>query len=207
VVGAGGHAKVVTDALRCVAERGGGQTVVGFVDDNPTLWGHTVLGLPVLGNLDELRRTGADAVIVAIGDKAARKRVFERVRVDGYRLVNAIHPTAVIARDVSIGEGVVVFANAVVNAGSVVGSNVILNTATTVDHDCTIANHVHLAPGVHAAGGVAIGEGTFVGTGASVVPYRKIGRWVVLGAGSVVVDDIPDEANATGVPAKIRRGF
>jgi FlaA1/EpsC-like NDP-sugar epimerase len=45
VIGAGGHAVVVADALLAA-----GRTVLGFVDDDPAKAGSHVLGLPVLGN-------------------------------------------------------------------------------------------------------------------------------------------------------------
>jgi len=203
IIGAGGHAKVVYDSLRLSLRKRGGGAVVGFLDDDSRLWGSTVMGLPVLGPIDRIADFAVDAVIIGIGANRTRNRLYEWAKAAGYPFVNAIHPTAVISEDAALGEGVAIFGTVVVNPGSVVGNNVILNTGCTVDHDCSIADHVHIAPGGHLAGGVSVGEGTFVGTGASIIPYRKIGRWSIIGAGGVVLEDIGDQVTAVGVPAKM----
>lgn len=203
IIGAGGHAKVVYNSLKLSFQTVGRGVVIGFVDDNSRLWGKTLLGIPILGPIEGLVNLDINAVIVGIGDNKARKHLYEWAKSKGYHLVNAIHPTAVIAEDVAIGEGVAIFGTVVVNPGSAIGNNVILNTGCTIDHDCLIADHVHIAPGAHLAGGVVVGEGTFVGTGASVIPYRKIGCWSIIGAGGVVIEDIEDRVTAVGLPAKV----
>jgi acetyltransferase-like isoleucine patch superfamily enzyme len=52
---------------------------------------------------------------------------------------------------------------------------------------------------------VSIGSGTFIGFGSIVLPNVKIGRFCVIGAGSVVADDIPDYSIAAGAPARVIR--
>jgi len=202
ILGAGGHAKVVCDALRRSLVRTHGAEIVGFFDDDRARWGQTLMGVPIHGPIERLPDVPVDRVIVGIGDNAVRRRLAEWVAARGYRLVNAIHPTAVIGEDVTIGEGVAIFANVVVNPGSSIGDHVILNTGAIVDHDCQVGDGAHLAPRATLAGGVIVGEGTFVGTSAAIVPYRKVGRWAVIGAGTVVIDDVPDDVVAVGVPAK-----
>lgn len=176
--------------------------ILGYVDDNSNLWGKMLMGLPIFGPIEHLADLDADAVIVGIGENKARKRYYQWAQEKGYAMSNAIHPRAVIARDVSIGEGVVIFANAVVNSESSIGDNVILNTGCSVDHDCTIGNHVHIGPGAHLAGGVVVGEESLVGIGASILPNRRVGRLSTVGAGGVVIHDIPDRVIAIGIPAK-----
>jgi acetyltransferase-like isoleucine patch superfamily enzyme len=73
-----------------------------------------------------------------------------------------------------------------------------------VDHDCDIGEFVHIAPGTHLAGNVRVETGAFVGTGVSVIPGMRIGRWSVIGAGGVVICDVPEEVTVVGVPARVR---
>jgi acetyltransferase EpsM len=202
---AGGHAQVVADILSRAHEAGTNGQPVGFLDDNPSLAGTAIMGLPVLGAIAQLDESEHDAVIVAIGDNRTRARLFESVRARGERIVNAIHPAAVLAPDVRLGTGVMICAGVVVNTGTVIGDNVILNTGCTVDHHNHIGDHAHIAPGVHLGGDVTIGEGTLVGIGATVIPQRTVGDWSVIGAGSVVTKDIPDDAMAAGMPARVIR--
>ena len=50
---------------------------------------------------------------------------------------------------------------------------------------------------------VFVGEGTHIGINATVIQGIKIGKWATIGAGSVVIKDIPDYAVVVGNPGKI----
>jgi len=106
ILGAGGHAQVVADILFRAHEAGANCQPIGFLDDDLTLVGTVVMNLPVLGTIAQLDEFDHDAVIVAIGDNRTRARLFESVRTRGKRIVSAIHPAAVLAPDVHLGQGV-----------------------------------------------------------------------------------------------------
>jgi sugar O-acyltransferase (sialic acid O-acetyltransferase NeuD family) len=201
IVGAGGHAKVVADILLSQ-----GLNVVGFLDDDPSTWGGTRLGLPVVGSIASYAEYAPEGLVMGVGSNLARKQIVKRLGAEAHGLWRgAIHSRATLANSVRLGVGVVVAAGAVVNPDSVLGDHVIINTGAIVDHDCTIGAYAHIAPGVRLAGGVCVGEGALIGVGASVIPLRAIGGWATVGAGAVVVDDVPDGAIAKGVPARWER--
>lgn len=54
---------------------------------------------------------------------------------------------------------------------------------------------------------VEIGAGTWLGAGAIVLPGARIGRNVVIAAGSVVRGEVPDYSVAAGVPARVVRTY
>lgn len=198
IIGAGGHAKVVTDILQLR-----GVAITGYLDDHEPDWGTDFCGYPVLGATDRYQDFSADGWIIATGSNAARQRIAAQLgAVTDQHWINAIHPSAVVADSVQLGNGVVIAANVVVNPATVIGNHVILNTASTVDHDCMIDAFAHIPPGCHLAGTVRVGEGAFIGIGSSVIPNMVIGSWSVVGAGSVVVRSIPERVTAKGVPAR-----
>lgn len=203
VIGAGGHGQVVADALLAAAESGLGVTPIGYLDDDVRLHGQSRLGLPVVGSIAEIGAVEHDAFVVAIGDNGVRREVYGRLCGHGEQGVAAIHPAAVIARDVSIGAGTMVCARAVVNPGARIGENAILNTGCVVEHHCQVGDHAHIAPGACLGGEATVGEGTLVGIGAVVLPGVHVGAWCVVGAGAVVTRDLADGAVAVGVPARV----
>ena len=203
IAGAGGHGKVVCDAILSMGVAP--SDVIGFVDDDPRLAGQTMLGFPVLPRLEGLGLDRSVRVALGIGDNTARRRQLERVLAIGHEPLTVIHARAVIAAACVVGRGVVAFASVVVNAETRLEDGVILNTGCTVDHDCRIGAYVHIALGAHLAGGVTVGDHALVGVGAVVVPGVSIGARSVVGAGGVVIEDIEADCVAVGVPARIVR--
>ena len=194
--GASGHGKVIKEII----EANGGQ-VEAFVDDNKEV--NECAGLPVLHDA-----MGLSPMIVSIGINRIRKVIVERLsslslQPSTLSFPTAIHPSAVVSSSAMIGQGTVVMAGAVINADTVVGRHCIVNTGATVDHDCVIEDYCHIAPGVHISGGTHVGEGTWIGVGSCVIQYLNIGKNCMIGAGSVVVKDIPDNVTAFGCPAKV----
>jgi UDP-perosamine 4-acetyltransferase len=202
VLGAGGHAKVLINALQlCSVE------ILGVTDSDPALIGRDVLGVPVIGSDDELGNYSAQKVhlvngLGSVSLPTARCRLFNEFKKLGFVFATVVHPSAVVAADVIIGEGAQIMAGAILQPGVRLGVNVIINTRASVDHDSTIGNHAHIAPGVILSGDVHVGIGTHIGTGALIVQGVRIGDASLVGAGSVVLKNIPDGVKAYGCPAK-----
>ena len=78
-----------------------------------------------------------------------------------------------------------------------------MNTGASVDHECVLGDYVHIAPNATLCGQVKVGEGTMIGVGVSVVQCVTIGKWCKIGAGAVVLSDVPDGATVVGVPGRI----
>ncbi len=197
IIGAGGHGQVVADTLLKLEH-----DIKGFFDSRFHAENATLLGFPILGSEDQWDDHADSEFIIAIGSNKTRQRIFNRLNAGGASFSTAIHPTAVIGMDVTIGKGSQVIGGAVINIGSTIGQNCIINTGCTVDHHNIIGDHCHVAPGVNLAGNVTIGTGSFIGIGATVLPGVTIGDGVTVGAGAVVNRNIPDGATAVGVPAR-----
>lgn len=203
VLCAGGHARVVTEALRCA-----GWTVLGLTDSNPSLYGRHVGGVPVLGPDDLLDGFDRATTHLANGcgntvDRTSaglgpRWRLFERFHAMGFRFPAVRHPGAIVASDAVLDEGAQVMAGAVVQPAASIGRNVIVNSRALVEHDCHIGPHTHIAPGALLCGGVRVGAASHVGAGAVILQNVVVGDGVVIAAGSVVTRDVPSDTRVIG---------
>lgn len=206
IIGASGHGSVVLDIL----EKEGKYNVVGFID---TYKGKARLknGYEILGSEDELPllmdKFNFSAGIVAIGDNWIRKVVADRISeiVPKFRFVSTIHPKSIIGRDVRIGKGTVVMPGAIINSNSFVGNFCIINTNASLDHDGIMGDSSSLAPRASTGGHVHLGEFSAICLGANVIEGINIGHHTIVGAGSLVVNDIKSHVVAYGAPSQIVR--
>lgn len=194
IIGAGGHAKVIADIVRCRGDR-----VLGFLDD--AAHSNEVAGFPVLGMVESYANYPGAEFVIGIGNAAVRRRIAGQM--GDVKWYTAIHPAAVVSDlDVSVGDGSVVMANAVINPGAVIGRHCIINTAAVVEHDNQIGDFAHISVGARLAGTVSIGKETWVGIGSVVSNNLNICGGCMIGAGAVVVKSITEPGTYVGVPAR-----
>jgi len=186
LVGAGGHGRVLLDLLLALR-----RTVLGVVDPDPTVTDRLPGGVVRLGGDEVFESLDRSGVLLAngigsVGRVDRRRTMFRKLTDSGFRFATLVHPSAVVATDVELGEGTQVMAGSIVQTGARIGSNVIVNTRASVDHDCRIGDHCHLAPGVVLSGGVLVGHSCHLGTGAIVIQNVTIGHEALIAAGAVV---------------------
>ena len=190
VLGAGSHARVILDALARLSVK-----VLGVTDAAPQRVDRSKLACLLLGPDENILRHDPGRVFLvngvgSVGVDSKRQRLYERWKKRGYSFMSVVHPSAVLAPDVRLGEGTQVMAGTVIQVGCVVGDNTLINTRASVDHDCQIGSHVHVAPGVTLSGGVTVGEGAHLGVGAVVIQGVRIGKKVMIRAHSLVKKDV-----------------
>jgi sugar O-acyltransferase (sialic acid O-acetyltransferase NeuD family) len=206
VFGASGHGKVVLDILRRQAT----VEVIGLLDNFKPI-GCDCGGYLVIGSLEDLpvltiKHPGL-GIAIGIGDNWTRARIASQIRMlcPAIEYVTAIHPSAEIASDVSVGAGTVVMAGAVINPGARIGELCIVNTRASLDHDSVMDQFSSLGPAATTGGSVRLGAYSNIGIGATVIQEISIGKHTVIGAGAVVFRSIPDQVVAYGTPARIIR--
>jgi len=206
VVGTGGHAAVIADAIREADEF----QIVGCLDDHRPV-GEAALGVTVIGRICDARacatQTGSVNFAVAIGDNWMRGQVFERLaELESRALFPVVkHPSAVVSRSSEIGDGTALLAQSVVGPGCRAGRGCIVNTNASLDHDSELGDFSSLGPGAITGGRVKIGRYSAVCLGANVIHRISIGANTVIGAGATVVRDTPASVVAWGNPSRVQR--
>jgi UDP-perosamine 4-acetyltransferase len=196
ILGAGGHARPVIEALRAT-----GVEPAGLLDDAAS---GDLLGVKVLGPIGSLaaRRAPGLSAVIAIGDNATRARLGEMCRALDIALPAVIHPAALISPSARIAEGVQVMARAVIGPEAALGALSLVNTGAIVEHDCAVGGAAHLGPGVVLCGGVRVGARVLLGAGVVARPGIAIGDDAVVAPGAALAADVPAGARMGGVPAR-----
>ena len=203
IIGAGKYGEVYLAYLRDA-----GIDIVGFLDDNPDLQGKFVKGKPVLGTISEMKeikdRYEIEAAYCPLGNNALRIKLLEEAKALGYKIPNYVHPSSIIHPSVRLGEGVYIL------LGVRIMPYTLIDDYLMISMNALIAHHNHLQKGTFISTGVNFGasiiakEKTYIGIGATIMTgVHELGQNCTIGAGAVVIRDVPDNAVVAGVPAKI----
>ncbi len=203
IIGAGTYGEVYLAYLQDA-----GVEIVGFVDDNPELEGKSVRSFPVLGKIEELKHLkqefNIEAAYCPIGNNKLRVKFLEFAKFLGCKTPSFIHPSVIMHSSVIIGEGVYILLGAKIMPYTVIDDYVMISMNVLVAHH----NHIHkgtfISTGVNVGALINIYENSYIGIGATIMTgIHKLGENCLVGAGSVVIHDVPDNAVVAGVPAKV----
>ncbi len=206
LIGSGGHSKVVMETIICSKNF----DIVGIVDPQKAK-GEKILGISIIGRDSDLQsyfKRGIKNCFItvgSVGNPKARIRLYDLALRIGFSFPNIIHPSAIVSKFVSLGEGNYIAPGVIINADAQIGNNCIINTQAVIEHDCIVGDFVHIAPGAKIGGGVNIGKFSHIGIGSCVLQCLHIGSNTIIGAGSVVLKDVVDNVVAYGNPCKMVR--
>jgi sugar O-acyltransferase (sialic acid O-acetyltransferase NeuD family) len=205
IVGAGGLGREVLATIRACNAVRREWDVLGFLDPDPKLARSKVAGIPILGDDDWCRNHNEESLrfICAIGKPKARRQVVERLLAMNCRFASISHPDVQIPETVRIGAGTLIMAGTRFTTDASIGSHVVLYLNCSITHDVSVGDYCLIASGCNLSGASVLETGVELGTGVSVLPGRRIGAWAVIGAGSIVVDDIPGDTTAIGTPCRV----
>jgi sugar O-acyltransferase (sialic acid O-acetyltransferase NeuD family) len=204
IFGNGGFGREVQMLIEQINEVTPSWNILGYYDDDDTKV--IINGLPYLGSYSDLKKVKKDlAVVFAIGNPEIKESLILGINSNKIYYPTLIHPSVIHGRleYLKLGVGVVICAGCLLTTNIVIGDHVILNLACTVGHDTIIKDFCSFMPSVNISGDMIIERKVYIGTGAKLINGITIGENSTIGAGSVVVKDLPSNCVAVGSPARI----
>jgi sugar O-acyltransferase (sialic acid O-acetyltransferase NeuD family) len=201
IIGAGTYGQVFAEYLKSYFN------IIGFIDDNPDLNKTKIKNLEVLGDLNYLLKNIDKNIhlFVPIGNPIIRKQILDKVRNVGFKTPNFLHNSCNIDNSVSLGfQGVYILQSVVVMPLCEIGNDVILSSGTVISHHTTISEGVFISFGVNVGASLFIDTCAFVGVGSTIITgVTRVGCKSLIGAGAVILKDVPDFAVIVGNPGRI----
>ncbi len=188
-----------------------GSKVVAIIDDTPDL-PSPFRDVPVYRGYDGFKKWIAEepsrdkvGFCVAIGNPngRVRLRLHDMLLKEGLAPISFAHPSALIAADATIGEGAQIFAGAIIQPEVSLGRSCIIEVGAIISHECVLEDGVEVAPGGILDGLVHVETCAWVTSGAIVLPRLRVGADSIVGAGAVVVKDVPPRTVVVGIPARV----
>lgn len=202
IIGAGGFGREVLAWARQCPEFRRDWEIAGFLDDNLEATAAYVIDVPILGRVDAWQPASDDLFVCAIANPAAKRRCTTQIEQRGGIFTRLIHPSVIFGERVELADGVILCPRATLTCDIKVGRHSAINLFTAVGHDARIGNYCQMHSYTEACGHVVLENEVLMGTHATILPGKRVGQGAVVGAGSVVLSDVPAGVTVVGTPAK-----
>ncbi len=204
IFGASGFGREVAWLVERINNSSPTWNLLGFIDDDDTIQGSTINGYKVLGKTEDIKKYYDAYFVCAVGASRVRKKIVQNMKDvnPDVKFGTLIDPSVEISDFVNLGEGTIICAHTIITVNISIGNHVIINLDCTIGHDAVLQDFVTMYPSVNVSGITNIGYAVELGTGMQIIQGKSIGDYSIIGAGAVVVKDIPSKCTAVGSPAK-----
>lgn len=204
IFGAGGFGREVAWLVERINKQSPTWNILGFMDGDKSIQQTKINGYKVLGTECEINKYPDAYFVCAVGASRVREKIVKNMKLvnPDIKFGTVIDPSVNLSDQITIGEGTIICAHTIITVNISIGNHVIINLDCTIGHDAVIQDFVTLYPSVNISGMTKIGRAAELGTGMQIIQGKTIGEYSILGAGAVVVKDIPTKCTAVGSPAK-----
>lgn len=178
--------------------------IAGFVND----FEQSVCGYPVVCDLKNISSliNQTDYYfswgIHLVGRNVLTEKMFREACIPESRLATIVHRSAFIGKDSVIEPGAFVMANSYIGPNAHIGKCSLIMSNCSIGHNISMGPLCHCSVGSIMTGYSKLGLCSDLAVGSTILAYKTIGNFAMLGAASLATHDIPDYEIHIGVPAK-----
>ena len=206
IIGAGGVGREVSLIVEQLNYLEDTWNLIGFIDDDIKMFGEVINGYSVIGGIETLNSYNEECyIVIAIANYKVKKSIVDKLN-NRLPFATIIHPKVWIHDFMIVGEGSIIYEGTIITSNVNIGKHVIISPKCGIGHDSIIKDYTSLLWNVNISGADIIEEGVLIGSGATVIQNKTIGKGSIIGAGSVIVTDIPSGVTVAGVPGKVIKG-
>ena len=212
VYGCGGHGSEIMEEIKknFLKRFESKKYKLVFIDDNKTDY----LDYEIYNLNDFLNKFKGNNLfsIISISRPKIREQVFQKLKENNIKSFNFMSSNVNVLDNAKLDDGFCLSPYVSITANTIIGKSFQANMYSTVYHDCIVGDFVTFAPNVICCGNVKIENNVYVGAGAIILQgnskkKRVIGKNSIIGAGSVITKDVPENVTVVGSPARILKNY
>ncbi|WP_282783307.1 hypothetical protein [Phaeodactylibacter xiamenensis] len=144
--------------------------IAGFIDDKQKPGGTLINTIPVLGNLEWLKKQEQASAMLCIGKPEIRQQVLSKLSGLPIDWPTIIHPGATLydAQRIQLGKGIFIGQGSILTTDIHVGDHSFIQPGCSLHHDTRIGQNCILMPGVRITGGANITDHTYIPAGTCI---------------------------------------
>lgn len=200
IIGAGTYGQVYAEYLKEV------YTIIGFIDDNEVLHNAKVNNIEVLGSFDYMldHIDSSTNVFIPVGNNKVRVKLLEKVIEAGFKTPNFIHTDTQIHPTVKLGRCIYILPGTHIMPFTEIKDFVLISMGVNIAHHTIIEQGCFFSQGVNVGASIHLKENAYCGIGSTIMTgVKEVGENSLIGAGAVIIKDVPDGATVVGNPGRI----
>ncbi len=200
IVGAGTYGQVYAEYLKDEYQ------IIGFIDDDRRLLDTEINNIKVLGNFEYLLNQIDKNinVFVPIGNNHVRANLLKKLMEKGFNTPNFIHKNTRIHSSVNIGKCVYILHGTNIMPHTTIGDYVLISMGVNIAHHTIIDEGCFFSQGSNIGASIHFKNYVFCGISSTVMTgVKTVGQKSLIGAGAVIIRDVPAGATVVGNPGRI----
>lgn len=201
IIGAGDLGRMLEAWLGLLPDFDKNWEIKGYLDQDSNALRNYPSDYAIVGDPLTFKFLPDDYALMCVSNPGSKQKLAEYLE-HRVKFFSYVAPNTIMGKYMTIGTGVIICPNTCFVSNTYIGDFVFINTGTNIGHDSIIGAYTSIMSNVDLGGRVKLGERVYIGTNATVIPDKTVVNDIVIGAGSIVIQDLKKPGTYFGNPAR-----